>query len=63
MSRKNPSDTYENGEESNILNLIHTLSKSPIISIKIAVGVMEETNIVDILMQGETVSIICFIYG
>ena len=53
-------DLFSNGVQSNILNLIHELSKSASIVIKTPVGETEKGDIEDIIMQGETLSsILC----
>ena len=49
-------DLYENGVETNLLNLIHELSKSANIAIKTPIGTTDKETIEDIIMQGETLS-------
>ena len=53
-------DLYANGVKSNMLNLIHELSKNARIVIKTPIGNTEQGNIENIIMQGETLSgILC----
>ena len=53
-------DLYENKIDSNLLNIIYELSKNATISIKTPVGISEEKEIDETIMQGETVSsILC----
>ena len=55
-TEKTITDLHENGIQSNLLNLIHELSKSATISIKTPVGTTEKKMIEDIIMKGETLS-------
>ena len=59
-TQKTLSDLYSNGVKTNLLNLLHELSKSAKIVIKTPVGNSEEGSIEDTIMQGETLSsILC----
>ena len=49
-------DLFENGVETNLLNLIHELSKTANIAIKTPVGTTDRATIEDVLMQGETLA-------
>ena len=49
-------DLHENGVKSNLLNLMHELSKTARISIKTPVGTTDDAEIEDVIMQGETLS-------
>ena len=53
-------DLFENKVDSNLLNILHELSKRANISIKTPVGISEAKEIEDIIMQGENISsILC----
>ena len=53
-------DLYENKVDTNLLNVLYELSKKTSISIKTPVGISEEKEIDDTIMQGENVSsILC----
>ena len=53
-------DLFSNGVKSNLLNLIHEISKSANIAIKTPVGNTEKGSIKDVIMQGENLSgILC----
>ena len=53
-------DLYENNVNSNLLNLLHELSKKTTISIKTPVGISDKREIDETIMQGEMVSsILC----
>ena len=53
-------DPYENKVETNLLNVIHEISKKATITIKTPVGISETKDIEDTIMQGETISsILC----
>ena len=48
-------DLYENNVNSNLLNLLHELSKKTTISIKTPVGISDKREIDETIMQGEMV--------
>ena len=53
-------DLFENKVDTNLLNVIHELSKKNTISIKTPVGISDTEEIEDTVMQGETISsILC----
>ena len=53
-------DLFENKIESNILNVIHEMSKTANIVVKTPVGISESKEVEDTIMQGETLSsILC----
>ena len=53
-------DLFENKVDTNLLNIIHELSKNNKISIKTPVGISDSKEIEDTIMQGETISsILC----
>ena len=56
-------DLHENGIETNLLNLIHELSKSANISIKTPVGITGKKTIENTSMQVETLSSINYGYN
>ena len=49
-------DLYSNGVNSSLLNLLYKLSKKVNVSIKTPVGVTEEEEIEEVVLQGETLS-------
>ena len=49
-------DLYSNGVNSSLLNLLYELSKKVNVSIKTPVGVTEEEEIEEVVLQGETLS-------
>ena len=57
---KTLTDLHSNGVTNNLLNVLHELSRSAKVSVKTPVGVTEEKEVEDIIMQGETISsILC----
>ena len=57
---KTLTDLQSNGVTTNLLNLLHELSKNASISVKTPVGPTEEKEVEDLIMQGETISsILC----
>ena len=53
-------DLFSNKVDSNLLNVLHELSKNNSISVKTPVGISEEREIEDTIMQGENISsILC----
>ena len=53
-------DLYDNGIDTNLLNVLDELTKEVHIKIKTPVGVTEERTITDVILQGETLSsILC----
>ena len=53
-------DLHSNGVTTDLLNLLHELSKKALISVKTPIGHTEEKEVEDLIMQGETISsILC----
>ena len=53
-------DLFESGVKTNVINILHELNKKAHIQIKTPVGVTDQKEINDIIMQGENISsIVC----